>query len=126
MGQVRQDFLDKAFMATRNAGHILPEVAAREAGDRIGMEAVEAGHGGQQPVWPEAVATRRCQRRTLALPTREYLRKQWVMVEANRVKFASWNDYFRARMSLLERLKEAYPHHAAHLAAFVALAEAAE
>lgn len=117
MGQLQQEFLNKAYLAARHAGHIFPEVAACEAAIESAWGqsrlAVEANNlFGQKQSHPPLPGTG-----TLSLPTREYLRKEWVTVEANWVKFSTWNDCFQARMSLLERLKQAYPHYAAALAA---------
>jgi len=111
------DFLYKAFLAANDGGHIFPEHAACEA-------ALESGWGqsklaiegnnlfGQKQSHPPIKGTQ-----TLALPTEEYLKKQWVTVPANWVKFSRWGDCFRARMELLERLSDGYPHYAAALAA---------
>jgi flagellum-specific peptidoglycan hydrolase FlgJ len=117
MGQLQQEFLNKAFTAACLAGHIFPEIAACEAAvesawgqSKLALEANNLF--GQKQSHPPIEGTG-----TLALPTREYLGKQWVTVEANWAKFASWNESFRARMALLERLSHAYPHYAAALAA---------
>jgi flagellum-specific peptidoglycan hydrolase FlgJ len=117
MGQLQEEFLTRAYAAARAAEHIFPEIAACEVAIESAWGqsrlAVEANNlFGQKQSHPPLEGTG-----TLALPTREYLRKQWVTVEANWVKFASWHDCFRARMALLERLREAYPHYAAALAA---------
>ncbi len=117
MDQLHREFLEKAYAAACAADHIYPEIAACEA-------ALESAWGqsrlaiaannlfGQKQSHPPLKGTG-----TLTLPTREFLRKQWVTVNANWVKFASWADSFRARMELLERLSEAYPHYAAALLA---------
>ncbi len=117
MAQLQQEFLTKAYESARSAGHIFPEIAACEA-------AIESAWGrsklareannlfGQKQSHPPLAGTG-----TLSLPTQEFLRNQWVNVEANWVKFASWHDCFAARMALLKRLSRAYPHYAAALAA---------
>ncbi len=117
MGQLQRDFLEKAYAAACAADHIFPEYAACEAAlesawgqSRLAVEANNLF--GQKQSHPPLKGTG-----TITLPTREFLRRQWVTVNANWVKFATWADCFRARMDLLERLSEAYPHYAAALLA---------
>jgi len=117
MEQSHDDFLYKAFLAADEGGHIFPEHAACEAAleSAWGQSklAIEANNlFGQKQSHPPVKGTQ-----TLTLPTQEYVKKQWVTVSANWVKFAKWGDCFRARMELLERLSEGYPHYAAALVA---------
>jgi flagellum-specific peptidoglycan hydrolase FlgJ len=117
MSLVQQEFLLRAYASASAAGHIFPEIAACEAAIESGWGqsrlALEANNlFGQKQSHPPIAGTT-----TLTLPTREFLHRQWVTVEANWVRFASWHDCFRARMELLQRLSAAYPHYAAALAA---------
>jgi len=117
VAQMQQEFLKKAYESALSAGHIFPEIAACEA-------AIESAWGqsklareannlfGQKQSHPALAGSG-----TLSLPTQEFLHNQWVNVEANWVRFASWHDCFAARMALLKRLSRAYPHYAAALAA---------
>jgi flagellum-specific peptidoglycan hydrolase FlgJ len=115
MGQLQDEFLKKAYEAACAANHLYPEFAACEAAlesawgeSRLAVEANNLF--GQKQSHPPLPGTQ-----TLRLPTREFVRKQWITVEANWVKFANWEQCFKARMTLLERLCESYPHYAAAL-----------
>jgi flagellum-specific peptidoglycan hydrolase FlgJ len=109
------EFLAKACAAARVAGHVWPEFAACEAalesawgGSALAVEANNLfGQKQSHPAIGE----------TLTLPTREFIRDAWVTVQAQWVKFASWNECFAERMSLLRRLSAEYPHYAEALAA---------
>jgi flagellum-specific peptidoglycan hydrolase FlgJ len=117
MVQIQRDFLNKAYKAACSAKHLYPEFAVCEAAvesawgtSRLAIEANNLfGQKQSHPPLPQTT--------TLALPTREFLNNQWVTIEANWVKFAGWDDSFRARMALLKRLSATYPHYAAALAA---------
>jgi flagellum-specific peptidoglycan hydrolase FlgJ len=117
MNQLQHDFLKKAYAAAFNARHIYPQFAACEAAlesawgqSRLAIEANNLF--GQKQSRPPLKGTG-----TLTMPTREFIRKQWINVDANWVKFASWEESFRERMSLLQRLCEAYPHYGVALEA---------
>jgi flagellum-specific peptidoglycan hydrolase FlgJ len=117
MEQSHDDFLYKAFLAANAAGHVFPEHAACEAALESGWGqsrlALEANNlFGQKQSHPPVKGTE-----TLVLPTEEYVKKQWVTVSAKWVKFSRWQDCFKARMDLLERLSDGYPHYAAALVA---------
>jgi flagellum-specific peptidoglycan hydrolase FlgJ len=117
VAQMQQEFLEKAYQSACSAGHIFPEIAACEAAlesawgqSKLAREANNLF--GQKQSHPPLAGSG-----TLTLPTQEFLHNQWVNVEANWVRFASWQDCFQARMALLKRLSRAYPHYAAALAA---------
>jgi flagellum-specific peptidoglycan hydrolase FlgJ len=117
MATPQEQFLVKAAAAASAAGHIFPEYAACEA-------ALESGWGlsqlathasnlfGQKQSTPAFDGST-----TLTLPTREFLKGAWVMVQANWVSFPDWSSCFRARMALLQRLSNAYPDYKAALSA---------
>ena len=110
-------FLARAYRAAQSARHIFPAYAACEAALESGWGrshlAVEANNlFGQKQSHPPLPGTD-----TIAMPTREYLHDHWMTVSANWTKFADWSACFRARMALLERLSQAYPHYAAALKA---------
>lgn len=52
---------------------------------------------------------------TLNLPTKEFLHEQWVVVNADWVKYPTLANAFADRMSTLRRLAPEYPHYAAAL-----------
>ena len=97
------------------AKHVFPRMAACEA-------ALESTYGGsalarmaynlfgtKQHVHPTYG--------TLNLPTKEFLGGEWVVQNAEWVKYESFAECFADRMATLERLKGEYPHYAAALAA---------
>ena len=51
------------------------------------------------------------------LPTREFIRGAWIVVQANWIKFPDWADSFKARIQTLERLRLRFPHYDAALKA---------
>jgi flagellum-specific peptidoglycan hydrolase FlgJ len=110
-------FLSRACRAAQAAHHIFPAYAACEAALESGWGrsqlAAEANNlFGQKQSHPPLAGTE-----TLTLPTREFLHGHWMTVSANWAKFADWNECFKARMALLERLSRAYPHYGAALKA---------
>jgi flagellum-specific peptidoglycan hydrolase FlgJ len=54
---------------------------------------------------------------TVSFPTKEYLNRVWVVVQANFIKYPTLADAFRDRMQTLQRLAPSYPHYASALAA---------
>jgi hypothetical protein len=117
MGPIQREFLSRAYKAACAAQHLFPEYAVCEAAiesawgqSRLAIEANNLfGQKQSHPPLPRTA--------TLVMPTREFLHHEWVTIDANWVKFADWGDSFRARMALLNRLSETYPHYAAALAA---------
>jgi flagellum-specific peptidoglycan hydrolase FlgJ len=113
----QEEFLAKATQAASTAGHIWPEYAACEA-------ALESGWGtsklavrannlfGQKQTAPPLYGTG-----NLVLPTREFLRGEWVEVVARWISFPDWIACFRSRMEMLEREQGEYPAFAAALRA---------
>jgi flagellum-specific peptidoglycan hydrolase FlgJ len=118
MIQTPQDsFLRHASTAACAAGHIFPDYAACEAAlestwgqSRLAREANNLF--GQKQCVDEGNGIG-----TLALPTQEFLRGQWVTVTAHWARFADQAACFRARMALLGRLQHSYPAYARALAA---------
>jgi flagellum-specific peptidoglycan hydrolase FlgJ len=110
-------FLGRACSAARAAHHIFPEYAACEAALESGWGrsrlAVEANNlFGQKQSHPPLIGTE-----TIAMPTREYLHNHWMTVLANWTKFSGWSECFAARMALLQRLSNSFPHYQAALKA---------
>jgi flagellum-specific peptidoglycan hydrolase FlgJ len=110
-------FLARAWRAAQAAHHVFPEYAACEAALESGWGrsklAVEANNlFGQKQSHPPVAGTE-----TISMPTREYLHDHWMTVLANWTKFPDWSDCFAARMALLKRLSQAYPHYRAALEA---------
>lgn len=117
MSGLQEEFLRKASDAARSAGHIFPEFAACEAalesGWGMSQLAAEANNlFGQKQAHAALAGTE-----TISLPTREYLHGVWTTVQADWIRFASWQACFAGRMALLKTLGHAYPHYAAALAA---------
>ncbi len=110
-------FLLRAYRAAQAAQHIFPEYAACEAALESGWGhsklAIEANNlFGQKQSHPPLAGTE-----TLPMPTREYLHDHWTTVLANWTKFPDWNECFAARMALLRRLSQTFPHYQAALKA---------
>lgn len=106
------EFLAKAVFEACKAGHVWPEFAACEAALESSWGGSElAVHAnnlfGQKQSHPPLEGTM-----TLILPTREFLRDEWVTVRAEWVKFPDWDACFAARMRLLGDLAGRYPHYA--------------
>jgi flagellum-specific peptidoglycan hydrolase FlgJ len=103
------------YKAAKESGHIFPEAAATEA-------VVETGWGtsklylqalnvfglkqGQTPRFS-----------TVSFPTKEYLNRVWITVQADFIKYPELTDAFHDRMQTLRRLAPQYPHYASALAA---------
>jgi flagellum-specific peptidoglycan hydrolase FlgJ len=111
----KQQFLTKAKQQAEAAAHIFPSMAACEA-------ALESGYGvsglaiadnnlfgmkqHQHPIYG-----------THVLPTKEFVNKEWIVVNANWIHYPDMAACFTDRMNTLRRLSTAYPHYAAALAA---------
>lgn len=114
------EFLTRAVSAARRGGHIFPEMAACEAAlesgwglSRLTLEASNLFGQKQDRGHTEGIGT-------LALPTREYLHGQWVVVEADWVKFPDWGASFAGRMEILRALSPEFPDYARALQASTA------
>ncbi len=113
----QEEFLLRAAVAARAAGHLYPDFAACEAALESGWGhsrlALEANNlFGQKQAHPPLSGTE-----TLSLPTREFLHGAWVPVQASWVKFSDWESCFRERMALLRSLARAWPNYRRALAA---------
>lgn len=110
---VQSVFLLRALRAAQSAHHIFPAYAACESALESGWGqsrlAVEANNlFGQKQSHPPLADTE-----TISMPTREYLHAHWMTVSASWAKFPDWNACFAARMELLRRLSEFFPHYQA-------------
>ena len=108
-------FLKKAFDEAVAANHIFPEYAACEVALESGWgqsKLAIAGNNlfGEKQTHPPIFDT-------LMLPTREFIRGAWIVVQANWIKFPDWADSFKARIQTLERLRLRFPHYDAALKA---------
>lgn len=105
----QDEFLVKAAKAAKDAEHIFPAYAAAEAAleSRWGQStlAVEANNLFGRKASKEGHYE---PSQLLVLPTKEFLHGEWVTVSAVWLKFKDWDECFRDRMSLLERLKSLY------------------
>jgi flagellum-specific peptidoglycan hydrolase FlgJ len=101
--------------AAKAAGHIFPEAAACEA-------ALESNYG-QSMLAKQANNLFGMKQHThpvfgtLSLPTRECINDQWVVTNADWVKYPDQMACYSDRMSTLLRLRDAYPHYNAALEA---------
>jgi flagellum-specific peptidoglycan hydrolase FlgJ len=95
-----EDFIDKAYKAAVESGHVFPEFAVCEA-------ALESAWGKSKL----CVAANNLfgQKKgkenypIISIDTREYLKGKWVVVPAKWPKFPDWQTSFAERMNLLRR-----------------------
>jgi flagellum-specific peptidoglycan hydrolase FlgJ len=114
---IQEQFLLTAAAAAKAAGHPFPDYAACEAALESGWGnsrlALEANNlFGQKQSHPPLPGTT-----TLTLPTREFLRGQWVTVAADWVVFPTVQACFESRIALLKRLAPGFPNYKLALAA---------
>lgn len=113
----QKEFLDKAALAAKSAGHIFPEMAACEAAlesgfGKSGLATVDNNLFGMKqhlhPIYG-----------TANLPTKEFENGEWVTVVAHWINYPGWPQCFDDRMSTLKRLAPAkgFEHYANALAA---------
>jgi flagellum-specific peptidoglycan hydrolase FlgJ len=111
----QRQFLDRASQQAETAGHLYPTMAACEA-------ALESGYGTSglsisgnnlfgmkqhtHPIYG-----------TLNIPTREFEGGEWVVVDAEWVKYPDWAACFADRLATLNRLAPHFPNYAAALSA---------
>lgn len=114
---VQSEFLAKASAAARAAGHVFPEMAACEAALESGWGHSRLAEEANNLFGQKQDAGRNEGVGTLAMPTREFLRGEWVTVEAEWVKFADWQASFAGRMEILRALSAEYATYAAALRA---------
>lgn len=115
MEQFKVQFLQKAVQQAIRSGHIFPQMAAAEA-------ALESGFGTSGLAISDNNLFGMKQHKhpvygTHVLPTKEFLNGEWTVVNAQWIKYPDWAACFSDRMDTLRRLKDAYPHYAAALAA---------
>ena len=113
----QKDFLHRAWQAAVKADPSgpswRPEMAACEA-------ALESGYGHSQLAAQDnnLFGLKQCKHPvygTVSLPTREFLNGEWEEVEANFVRYDSWQECFADRLANLVRLAKIYPHYKAAL-----------
>ena len=108
-------FLNRAYAAAQQAGHIFPAMAACEC-------ALESAYG-TSVLARTANNLFGCKRHaheyypTVALPTKEVLDGKWVALNSTFIAYPDWSACFRDRMETLKRLAPFYPHYANALAA---------
>jgi flagellum-specific peptidoglycan hydrolase FlgJ len=100
------EFLKQAEAAAIAAGHVWPKFAACEA-------ALESAWGESKlcrmanNLFGQKSGFTTKEAEIIEIPTREFLKGQWVVVPAKWPKFADWSSSFAARMELL-RAKSVY------------------
>ena len=106
----QQNFLETCATAANGAGHVFPIMAACEASLESSWGASELAKGAhnlfgtKQSLHPEYG--------TVHLPTREFLKGQWLTVDAAWVVYPDVRTCFLERMNTLRRLAPEYPHYA--------------
>jgi flagellum-specific peptidoglycan hydrolase FlgJ len=111
----KKNFLDSTSQAAQDAGHCFPTMAACEA-------ALESGYGTSRLAIADHNLFGMKQHQhpvfgTHSLPTKEFLKGDWVTVSADWVSYPADVDCFHDRMLTLVRLSKAYPHYAAAIQA---------
>lgn len=109
------EWLQKTIASAVASDHIFPEMAACEA-------ALESGYGTSALARQgnNLFGMKQHQHAiygTLTLPTKEFLDGQWMVVNADWVKYDTPEECFADRMETLRRLQDVFPHYAAALAA---------
>jgi flagellum-specific peptidoglycan hydrolase FlgJ len=114
-----RDFLDRAYRAAIDSGHIFPEFAVCEA-------ALESAYGNSKlctlgnNLFGQKVGKGNTLP-TIEMPTHENVDlnkdgkvdpSEVVTVKSEWVKFTDWTSSFRGRMELLQRLAPRFPHYA--------------
>lgn len=104
----QDEFLLKAKKAAEDAEHIFPAYAAAEA-------ALESAWGKStlaikaNNLFGRKTSHDQLEHETILLPTKEFLHGEWITVQAvSWLSFPNWNECFRDRMALLERLSSLY------------------
>lgn len=110
-----QAWLQATAEAAQNGGHIFPQMAACEVG-------LESGYGSSGLAKDDnnLFGTKQHSHpiyQTVNIPTKEFLKGQWTVVNAAWVKYPTLADCFSDRMVTLRRLKDAYPHYGLALVA---------
>lgn len=113
MNDAQRNFLNLATAAAVKANHPFAQMAACEA-------ALESGWGNSELARESNNLFGMKQHAhpiygTMTLPTREFLKGEWVPCSANWVKYPDWRACFCDRLATLERLSNAYPHYKAAL-----------
>jgi flagellum-specific peptidoglycan hydrolase FlgJ len=103
------------YKAAKESNHIFPAAAACEGcvetawgTSKLYMQALNV-FGEKQGKTPRFS--------TVQFPTKEFLNRTWVTVQADFIKYPTLADSFRDRMTTLTRLAPSYPHYAAALSA---------
>lgn len=115
VNQTQLDTLRTTYLEAKASGHVWPDFAACEVMVESAWGAsglyLHANNGfGEKQHHPPIFET-------YPVPTKEYLKGLWVIVQAEFIKFPTLADCFTSRMNTLRRLAPVYPNYAAALAA---------
>ena len=114
MTPTQKAFLDRAYAAAKEAGHIFPEMAACEC-------ALESAYGKSVLAQSNNLfGTKKHAHEfypTVSLSTKECLDGRWVALNSSFIAYPDWAACFRDRMETLNRLAPFYPHYKAALEA---------
>lgn len=111
----QQSDLVACFITAKQAGHIWPAFAACEGALESAWFASELYVAANNVFGTKQHSNPIFD--TFNLPTKEFLHNDWVIVDAEWVKYPTTADAFADRMDTLRRLAPDYPHYAAALAA---------
>ena len=111
----QRQFIVAAQIAAEKAGHPFPLMAGCEAAEEsgYGTSILARSHNNLLGMKAHAHSVYG----TVNLPTREYLKSQWVMVLAKFIHYPDWASCFADRKATLERLSNVYPHYKAAIEA---------
>jgi flagellum-specific peptidoglycan hydrolase FlgJ len=109
MTQAEIDFLKNAEHEANLADHVFPSMAACEAAleSRYGTSGLAADGNNLFGMKQH----RHAEYGTLALPTREFQNGEWVVIDADFIKYPEMADCFRDRMATLLRLAPVYSNY---------------
>lgn len=113
---IKKAFIGKATQAAKDSGHLFPEYAACEA-------ALESAYGlsglvlKANNLFGMKAHKGTPQDSILILPTKEYINGNWITVNAQWMKYATWAEAFKDRMATLARLAPGFHFYAVALQA---------
>jgi flagellum-specific peptidoglycan hydrolase FlgJ len=115
MNDLQRQFLDRATAEAVKANHPFPQMAACEA-------ALESSWGHSEIAIEDNNLFGTKQHKhpiylTHNVPTREFEKGQWEVVDAAWIHYPDWHSCFADRLATLQRLSNALPHYKAALEA---------
>jgi flagellum-specific peptidoglycan hydrolase FlgJ len=115
MDAAKLQWIQDIAVAAALAKHVYPEMAACEAALESSFGQSELAREGRNLFGLKL--HRHSLHGYLAIPTKEFLGGEWVVQNAQWMKYDTIEECFEDRMATLQRLAGAYPHYAAALVA---------